>query len=57
MRIFVSLLLTSLFEISFTDYAPLTTPFTTDIKFKNCKNVIKGNCQLCDEQTFLFSLP
>lgn len=54
MRIFVSLLLTSLFEISF----PFsTTPFTTDIKFKNCKNVIKGNCQLCDEQTFLFSLP
>ncbi|CAK88462.1 unnamed protein product (macronuclear) [Paramecium tetraurelia] len=54
MNIIVFALLTFLFDLSF---EISTTNYETDTKFNYCLNVVKGNCELCQQQYFLFSLP
>ncbi|CAD8095274.1 unnamed protein product [Paramecium sonneborni] len=54
MKIFLFTLLTILFDFG---YEISTKVYETNEKFNNCLNVVKGNCELCKWQYFLFSLP
>ncbi|CAD8097272.1 unnamed protein product [Paramecium sonneborni] len=54
MSIILFTLLTLLFDLAF---EISITEYQTNPRFKNCLNVIKGNCEMCDQQYFLFQLP